>query len=154
MEPPGPAGRGSAGPPDPGGEIILYDGVCGLCNGLVRFVLVRDRRDRFRFASLQSGFARDLLARHGRDPRDLDTLYVVAGGRGAERRLLSKSGAVLHILRRLGGLWALAVVAGACPRALRDAAYDLVARHRYRLFGKYATCPVPEAKWRSKFIDL
>ena len=66
-------------------DIVLYDGVCGLCNRLTAFVLPRDRRARFRFVSLQSPFARDLLARHGRDARDLDTLYVlVADGPGGE----------------------------------------------------------------------
>lgn len=138
----------------PGTEIVLYDGVCGLCNGLVRFVLRRDRRRRFRFASLQSAFARELLGRHGRDPRDLDTLYVVVGPGGKAERLIDKSRAVLHVLHGIGGPWALAAVAGLCPTGLLDAAYDLVARRRYRLFGRYEACPMPEDKWRDRFLDV
>lgn len=138
----------------PGTEIVLYDGVCGLCNGLVRFVLRRDRRRRFRFAPLQSAFARELLGRHGRDPRDLDTLYVVVEPGGKAERLIDRSRAVLHVLRRIGGPWALASPAGLLPRGLLDAAYDLVASRRYRLFGRHEVCPVPEEKWRDRFLDV
>ena len=137
-----------------GKDIILYDGVCGLCNGFVRFLLPRDPRDRFRFASLQSGFARELLTRQGEDAPDLDTVYVVVKGRAGGVRLLRKSRAVLHVLRRIGGVWRVAALLAVCPPGLLDAGYDLVAKNRYRLFGKYDACLMPDPRWRDKFIDL
>ena len=135
------------------GPIILYDGVCGLCNRLTRFVLARDRPGRFRFAALQSAFASEILARHGRDPRDLDTLYLVIAHGRPEERLLQKSDAALWILRELGGPWRAAGALRVVPRWVRDLGYDLVARIRYRLFGRYDSCPLPEPRHRARFLD-
>jgi predicted DCC family thiol-disulfide oxidoreductase YuxK len=133
--------------------LILYDGVCGLCHRLNRFVLARDPAGRFRFASLQSALAGKILARHGRDPRDLDTLYLVLGyGRSGER-LLRKSDAALWILGELDSSWRAASVLRLVPRSLRDLGYDLVARTRYRLFGRYDTCPLPDPRHRARFLD-
>jgi len=133
-------------------EIVLYDGVCGLCNGLVRFVLPRDRARRFRFAALQSRAAAEILARHGKDPRALDTMYVAVPGGGGER-LLERSRAVLHVLRALGAPWSAGAVVAPLPTALLDAAYGLVARQRYRLFGRAEACLLPRPEWRDRFID-
>jgi predicted DCC family thiol-disulfide oxidoreductase YuxK len=133
--------------------IILYDGVCGLCNRLSQFVLARDPEGRFRFAALQGAVAGEILTRHGRDPRDLDTLYLVLAPGGPEERLLRKSDAALRILRELGGVWRLSAVLRIVPRAIRDLGYDLVARTRYRLFGRYDTCPVPDPRHRARFLD-
>lgn len=137
----------------PRADIILYDGVCGLCNGLVRFVLPRDPAGGFRFAALQSVAARDMLGRHGKAPADLDTVYVVVAD-GTRERLLEKSRAVLHILWRLGWPWSLSALAAPLPTGLLDAAYDLVARNRYRLFGKSETCLLPAPEWRDRFLGL
>ena len=133
--------------------IILYDGVCGLCNRLSQFVLARDPAGRFRFAALQGTVAGEILTRHGRDPRDLDTLYLVLAPGRPEERLLRKSDAALWILRELGGAWRLAAVLRVVPRAIRDLGYDLVARTRYRLFGRYDACPVPDPRHRARFLD-
>src|SRR5215813_6813650 len=142
-----------AAPPTTDAPIILYDGVCGLCNRFNRFVLARDPGGRFSFATLQGGIAAEILARHGRDPRDLDTLYLVlAPGRPAER-LLRKSDAVLRILRELGGVWRLAAGLRVLPRPIRDLGYDGVARTRYWLFGRYDTCPLPDPRHRARFLD-
>ncbi len=142
---------------DPGrateAPLILYDGVCGLCHRLVRFVLARDPAGRFRFAALQSTLARDILARHGRDPRDLDTLYLVLGHGRPDERLLRRSDAALWILRELGGPWRAAGALRVVPARLRDLGYDLVARTRYRLFGRYDTCPLPDPRHRARFLD-
>jgi len=132
--------------------IILYDGVCGLCNRLNRFVLARDPAARFRFAALQSPLAAEILGRHGRDPRDLDTLYLVLASGQPEERLLQKSEAALWILRELGG-WRAAGLLRIVPRRVRDLGYDLVARTRYRLFGRYDTCPLPDPRHRARFLD-
>lgn len=134
-------------------DIILYDGVCGLCNGFVQFVLPRDREGIFRFAALQSPVARDLLSRHGKDPTDLDTISVVVSRAGEGERLLQKSRAVLHVFWRLGVPWTLSALFAPLPTRLLDAAYDVVARNRYKLFGKSDTCVLPAPEWRDRFLD-
>jgi predicted DCC family thiol-disulfide oxidoreductase YuxK len=135
-----------------GTPIILYDGVCGLCHRLTHFVLARDPAGRFRFAALQGALAREILARHGRDPRDLDTLYLVLGPGRPDERLLRKSDAALRILGELGSPWWAASALRVVPRRLRDFGYDLVARTRYRLFGRYDTCPLPDPRHRARFL--
>ena len=86
--------------------IVLYDGVCGLCNRLVRFILNRDRRDHFRFAALQAGFARATLKRHGLNPDALDTFYVVFNYGEPAERVLARDEGVAAVLESLGGVWA------------------------------------------------
>jgi predicted DCC family thiol-disulfide oxidoreductase YuxK len=134
--------------------LVLYDGVCGLCNGLNQFLLKRDPNDHFRFASLQSEFAASLLKRYDINAVDLDTVYVVADYGQPGERLLARSDAILHILGRLGGVWGLFRVGVALPKSLRDALYNVVARNRYRVFGKYDVCLMPEERYRKKFVDL
>jgi predicted DCC family thiol-disulfide oxidoreductase YuxK len=134
--------------------IVFYDGVCGLCNHLVQFLLKRDKHDRFRFASLQSEFANGLLTRHGVDPHDLDTVYVVKDHGKSNETLLARSDAILYMLTQLGGVWKLAVAGRVLPRVFRDAVYKTVARNRYRVFGKHESCMLPEPKHRAKFLDL
>ena len=139
--------------------IILYDGVCGLCNRLSQFVLRRDRESIFRFASLQSPLAARILARHGASPQDLDTVYVVLNHDLTKKAqpdegLLARSDAVLLVLQRLGGIWkVLGFFVQLLPRFLRDWGYRVVARNRYRVFGRFETCMLPSARDRSKFID-
>ncbi len=134
--------------------ILLYDGVCGLCNRFVQFVLKRDRNDRFRFAALQSDFARTILERHGVDAVDLDTVYLVTSYQRPEESLSNRSDAAVAVLSELGGFWKL--VAGILcivPRPIRNWGYNLVARNRYRMFGKYDVCPLPDPRDRHKFLD-
>ena len=134
-------------------HLLLYDGVCGLCNRLVQFVLRHDRGDRFRFAALQSPLAGNLLRGYGRDASDLDTVYVIARHGEASAKLLWKGRAVLFVLGQLGGLWRLASVLRVLPRPLLDLGYDLIARRRYRWFGRYDACPLPTPATRAKFLD-
>ena len=135
--------------------IVLYDGVCGLCNRLVQFLLKHDKRGRLRFASLQSDFAAKVLQRHGIDPKDLDTLHVIENYEQPGERVLQRSDAILRAGRELGSFWSVsAVTATVIPRALRDVVYRLVARNRYRVFGKYDTCMLPEPNQRSRFLDV
>ena len=137
------------------GPILFYDGVCGLCNTLVQFLLKHDKRGRLRFASLQSDFAEKVLRRHGFDPKDLDTLHVVENYEQPGERLLQRSDAVLRAGRELGGHWSvLAAAAKIVPRSLRDIAYRFVAQNRYRVFGKYETCMLPNPNQRSRFLDI
>jgi len=134
--------------------ILLYDGVCGLCNRVVQFTLRHDHRDVFRFAALQSELAERVLARHGKSASDLNTVYVVLGIGETGETVLARSEAVIYLLRTLGGWWkALAVIYGVLPRRVRDLMYEMVARNRYRVFGKYETCPVPDVRMREKFLD-
>lgn len=135
--------------------IVFYDGICGLCNRLVQFLLKRDRHDRLRFASLQSDFASKVLGRHGIDPRDLDTVHVVENYEQGGERVFNRSDAILRASRELGGLWGVAAnIGGLVPRAIRDLFYRFVANNRYRVFGKYETCMLPELKHRAKFLDM
>jgi predicted DCC family thiol-disulfide oxidoreductase YuxK len=134
--------------------IVFYDGVCGLCNRLVQFLLKRDRHDRLRFASLQSEFAASLLKRHGLDSRDLDTVYLVLDYKQSSERVLARSDAILYLLRQLGGVWGIAGLGRVLPKWVRDGIYKIIAGNRYRVFGKYDNCLLPEEKHRHKFLDV
>jgi predicted DCC family thiol-disulfide oxidoreductase YuxK len=140
--------------PDPN-PVILYDGVCVLCNRLVHFVLQHDSQDRFRFASLQSNFATTILRRHNAASTDLNTMYVVLNHAQPDERLASQSDAAVVVLRELGGGWnILSIALRVLPGWLRNWEYNLVVRSRYRIFGKYDACPIPNEKDRRKFLDL
>jgi predicted DCC family thiol-disulfide oxidoreductase YuxK len=135
--------------------IVLYDGVCGLCNRLVQFLLRHDVDDRLKFASLQSEFARVALARHGADAADLDTVQILENYGAPNEKLLSRSDAILRAGLALGGFWKFAAATGRfVPKSLRDYFYKFVARNRYSVFGKYDTCLLPEPNQRKKFLDL
>ena len=133
--------------------IILYDGVCGLCNRWIQFVLKRDAKDQFRFAALQSEFARRILQRHGATPEQLDTFYVVNNLDQQDESVLSRSDAAIFVLKQLGGVSrATAFLLLSFPKWLRNRAYDLLARNRYRLFGRHQTCVLPEPDYRHKMV--
>jgi predicted DCC family thiol-disulfide oxidoreductase YuxK len=139
----------------PSNPIMLYDGVCGLCNRFVQFVLKRDRKDRFRFAALQSNFARDTLRRRGQNPELLDTVYLVLDYGQPNERLLARNDAATAVLEELGGVWRTwAKLLDLLPKGFRDWRYNLVARNRYRIFGKHEACPLPDPKYKHKFIDV
>ena len=134
--------------------LVFYDGVCGLCDRFVQFLLRRDRGARFKFAPLQGELASRVLPARGRDPSQLDTVYVVTDLGSADSRVLERSAAVLYAMGQLGGVWRVAArLAAAVPRPISDAVYRFVARVRYRVFGRYDACPLPRPEWRSRFID-
>jgi predicted DCC family thiol-disulfide oxidoreductase YuxK len=131
--------------------IILFDGVCNLCSGVVRFVIARDPRAHFRFAALQSDAARRACAEVGATPPaavDPDSIIVIADGRALER-----SDAALAIASRLPFPWPMFGVFRILPRALRDWLYRLVAKNRYRWFGKSETCMMPTPELRARFLE-
>jgi len=133
--------------------LVLYDGVCGLCDRLVQFLLKRDAHDAFRFVALQSDVGRELLERHGCDPTLLDTFYVVRDLGSNTERLLARSDAALACAWRLHFGWRLfAAVGSLAPRVLRDSIYNFVATRRYRWFGRLEACRIPAPKERTKFI--
>ena len=134
--------------------VLLYDGVCGLCNRLVQFALRHDHEKVFRFASLQSSFGTRVLKQHGVDATALKTVYVLAPGNEGQL-LLQQSEAILFLMSRLGGIWGvLAQMARLLPHGIRDWAYNLIARHRYRIFGRYDSCPLPSVADRERFLEL
>ncbi|MFM2164362.1 MAG: hypothetical protein RL325_799 [Planctomycetota bacterium] len=131
--------------------IILFDGVCNLCSGTVRFLVKRDRAARFRFASLQSDAARRICREHGLPEPVMPqpaSIVVIADGRALER-----SDAALAIAALLPFPWPLLGVFRLLPRALRDWAYRIVASNRYRWFGRSDTCMAPAPELRARFID-
>ncbi|WP_226010612.1 thiol-disulfide oxidoreductase DCC family protein [Halomicrobium salinisoli] len=128
--------------------VLLFDGVCNLCNALVRFVVRFDAEGRFLFAPLQSDVGREFLRRHGRPTEDFDTMVLVEDGECYE-----KSTAALRTFRYLDGPWPLLYPMSYLPVGLRDRVYDLVAENRYRIFGKKEECPVPEPEIRERFAN-
>lgn len=129
--------------------IILFDGVCNLCNGFVQFVIEHDAAGRFRFAALQSAAGQALLRTHGLPtPTDPDSVVLIAEGEA-----YTHSAAALGIMRRLGGTWGrLARLGQVVPRPIRDAIYRWVARNRYRWFGRQSACWLPTPELRARFL--
>ena len=138
--------------PPRGSSVIFYDGVCALCNGFVRLVRRRDPQERYYFASLQGEFAHQSLSRHGCNPDDLDTVYLLLRYGQSEESVLRGTQAALRILRSLGGFWRLVSLLDVLPRAVLDFGYRLVVRSRYRVFGKYTSCPLPAPEESHLFI--
>ncbi len=128
--------------------VVLFDGVCNLCNAAVRFIIDRDPAGRFQFAPLQSAAGQELLSRHGLDAEQLQTIVLVEDGRAYTR-----STAALRIARRLRAPWSLLYGLIALPAPLRDWAYDLVGRNRYRWFGRRESCRIPTPEERARFLE-
>ena len=124
----------------------MFDGVCTLCNGAVRFVIDRDRSGKFQFAALQSDAARRLL---GGLPQPLPDSFVLL----EDGRVFMRSAAALRVARGLPFPWPMALALIVVPRPVRDWAYDLIARNRYRWFGRRDTCMVPTPEQRARFLD-
>jgi predicted DCC family thiol-disulfide oxidoreductase YuxK len=135
-----------------GAPVLLYDGVCGFCNKSVQMILDHDRRGEIRFAALQSDYGLRVVERHP-ELRGVDSVVYVETAQGGER-VHVRSDAALKVAAYLGGFWKIFLAARVMPRALRDYFYDLFARNRYRLFGKYDTCLLPPPEVRSRFLDV
>ena len=132
---------------DRAGAIILFDGVCNLCNGSVRFVIRRDPNRYFKFASLQSEAASRVLAETNHATPGPDSIVLVEAD-----RVWVKSTAILRIARQLRFPWPVSYAFVAIPRPIRDWVYDFVARHRYRWFGRKDVCMVPTPELRDRFL--
>lgn len=128
--------------------IIVFDGVCALCNGWVDFLLERDARGRYRFAAMQTRSGRELLAGHGLDPDDPVSLLLLD-----EQGAHTDTDAIVRVLTGLGGFWRVAIVGRFAPRLVRDPLYRLLARHRYRWFGRHDACRIPDPEQRHRFIE-
>ncbi|MEA4936378.1 MAG: thiol-disulfide oxidoreductase DCC family protein [Paludibacter sp.] len=134
---------------DSGSYILLFDGVCNLCTGIVKFVIKRDRRKVFRFAALQSQSGQALLKKFDLPVADFDTFVLIIGD-----KYYTKSTAVLHVLKALGGGWKmLYILYQIIPQSLRNFIYNKVAGTRYRIFGKKETCLVPSQEIKDRFLE-
>ena len=137
----------------PDGPVLLYDGLCGFCDGTVQFILEHDRHGTLRFATLQGEYARGVIARHP-ELQGVDSLVLVEPANDStSERVSVRSAGALRLARYLGGPWHLARAVAIVPRFLRDWAYDGFARVRYRVFGRYDSCPIPSPEQRARFID-
>jgi len=129
-------------------HILLFDGVCNLCIGLVNFTIKRDSKEKFKFAALQSESGQALLKTFGLSANDFDTFVLISG-----EKYYLKSSAGLHVLKELGGFWKLFYVFTIIPIPLRDFIYNVIAKRRYRFFGKRATCIVPTPEVKRRFLQ-
>ncbi len=127
--------------------IILFDGVCNLCNGTVAWIIRHDKKLVFKFAALQSAFAQAQLKSVGTSTQ-VDSIVLIQNG-----KVLYKSDAALTIAGQLSGLWPILKIGKILPRFVRDTVYDFIARHRYRVFGRTDQCQLPTPELMQRFIS-
>ena len=128
-------------------SLILFDGVCNLCNSSVQFILLRDKKDRFRFASLQSDYGQSILKQYNLPTDKFNSLALVENG-----KIYQKSTGALRIARNLKGLWPMLYGFIIVPPFIRNLIYDIIAKNRYRWFGKKEECMLPRPEWKQKFL--
>ena len=121
-------------------SVLLFDGVCNLCNTSVKWVLLRDKKGEFKFAAIQSEAGQSLLKSFGLDNQPLESVILISGRQA-------------YIKSKLGGIWTIALVFRLVPRPVRDAIYDWVAKNRYRWFGKQEQCLLPQPEWKDRFLN-
>ena len=128
-------------------KIILFDGVCNLCNASVNFVIERDKKDTFRFAALQSDIGKKLVLKHHINPADTDSIILID-----DDRSFIKSTAALHISKNLSGAYPLLYAFMIVPKFLRNWVYDYIAKNRYKWYGKMESCMIPTPSLKDKFL--
>ncbi|KAB7530800.1 DUF393 domain-containing protein [Flagellimonas olearia] len=131
-----------------GKKIILFDGVCNLCNSSVQFVIKRDKKDIFRYTALQSEVGQKMIEERGIDTSQVDSIILIEPGVA----YYTKSDAALEIGQSFGGGWKLLAIFTWLPKPFRDAMYDFVARNRYKWFGKQESCMIPTPELKAKFL--
>jgi predicted DCC family thiol-disulfide oxidoreductase YuxK len=127
-------------------SVILFDGLCNLCNGAVQFVIKRDKKNSFHFASLQSDYAAEKMIQFDIKPAQLESIILLEDG-----KLYKRSTAALRVARKLNGLWPLLYGFIIVPRFIRDAVYNYIAKNRYKWFGKQESCWVPTPALKRRF---
>ncbi len=127
--------------------IILFDGVCNLCNRFVKFIIVKDRLKKIHFSPLQKESTKELLRKFNIDFSKLDTVIYIK-----DEKVFAKSSAALHVLKDIGGIWKLFFVFIIVPKFIRDFIYSIVVRNRYRIFGKSDSCMIPSEKDKARFL--
>jgi predicted DCC family thiol-disulfide oxidoreductase YuxK len=128
-------------------KIILFDGVCNLCNSSVQFIIKRDPKGRFKFASLQSEIGQLLLEQHGFH-NGVDSFVLIEN-----QRIYFKSSAALKVCRNLNGIWKVFSILRILPPVFRDFFYDIVAKNRYNWFGKKESCMIPTNEMKKRFLE-
>jgi predicted DCC family thiol-disulfide oxidoreductase YuxK len=128
--------------------LLLFDGVCNLCNSSVQFVLERNKKENIQFASLQSDFGRKMLEQVNLSSDYTSSLVLIEEGKP-----YVKSEAALRLVKHLNGLWKLGSILFIFPKFIRNPVYNLIAKNRYRWFGKKDVCWIPEPKWKNRFLD-
>lgn len=128
--------------------IILFDGVCNLCNNSVQFIIKNDKRNKFKFSSLQSPFGQNLLGKYNIDTNNTDSFVFIR-----KNKAYIKSSAALWVAKELGSFWQLLCFFFIIPASLRNLIYDWVARNRYKWFGKKESCMIPTPNIKNKFLD-
>jgi predicted DCC family thiol-disulfide oxidoreductase YuxK len=128
--------------------VILFDGICNLCNNAVQFVIKRDKKSLFRFSSLQSSFGQNLLNQHNLHHAGFDSFILLENG-----KIYTKSTAALMVAKRLSGAWALLYCFIIIPPFIRNSVYDIIARNRYKWFGKKESCWLPSPELKIRFFD-
>ena len=128
-------------------DIILFDGVCNLCNGAINFIIKRDPKDQYRFAALQSDIGEELLEKYQIDPEKTDSIVLIRNGSA-----FAKAGAALRIANKMSGAWPLLYGLIIFPRFISNTVYDYIANHRYKWFGKKESCMIPTPELKKKFL--
>ncbi|WP_240751412.1 thiol-disulfide oxidoreductase DCC family protein [Flagellimonas onchidii] len=131
-----------------GKKIILFDGVCNLCNGAIQFIIKRDKNDLFRYAALQSDIGQQLITERAIDTSKVDSIILIVPGVA----YFTKSDAALEIAKGFGGLWKTMTIFTWVPKTLRDAIYDLIAKNRYKWFGRKDSCMIPTPELQAKLL--
>lgn len=137
-----------------GCQIVLFDGVCGLCDHFVQLVLDNDPDGIFYFAPLQGVLARTTLQRHGLDAESLESVFLVQNYACPGEKLTAKSSAALSVFAQLKGPISWLKIAAIVPRFIRDIVYNLIAKNRYQIFGKVDQCRLPDPAQRARFVDI
>lgn len=128
--------------------VVLFDGVCNLCNGSVQFIIKRDKANKFHFAALQSEYGQAQLLRLGIPPSALQSIVLIKGDRFYQR-----SNAVLEIVKMLGGFWSVLYLLKIIPAFFRDWIYNRIANNRYKWFGRQDQCMIPTTALKARFLD-
>jgi len=133
--------------------VMLYDGICGFCNQTVQTIIKLDKRGKILFAPLQSEFGKTVVLRYP-ELAQVDSVILLERLSNNSERILVRSEAIIAIAKHIGGIWRLAQLTSIVPRSLRDFFYDLFAKNRYKVFGKYDSCMIPTPEIRARFIDM
>lgn len=129
-------------------QVILFDGVCNLCNGFIQFIIKKDKKNKFKFCSLQSEQGQNIIKQNSKDLKNIDSVLLFTNN-----QIYNKSTAVLKIAKTLGFPYNIIKIISVIPVKLRDRIYDFIAKNRYRWFGKKTSCWIPTSELKEKFLD-